>query len=691
MKQIAALILTGCLSAGLLSGCGAQSAPAEEALPEGTVSIQLSDSGITVDGEKASSDDTAAVYTAHDIVFYQAGQGFAYGEGTAADEHAQEEADAHTVIHITQPGTYALRGTLSAGQVAVDLGEDAEKDPGAVVTLILNGADITCTVAPAVIFYNVYECGSADAETAVKEVDTSAAGANVVIADGTANNITGSYVARIYKPDSVVLNENGTAVADSKKLHKYDGAFYSKMSMNVDGGTAGTGVLNIFAENEGLDSELHLTINGGNINILSGNDGINTNEDGVSVTTINGGAVTITVTGETGEGDGIDSNGWLVINGGTVIAAACGSSMDAGIDSDMGTYVNGGTVVASGNMYDRVEGDAAYAVFSFAQRQSGGTEYALKNAAGETVADFAPANDFTYLVYASPELTAGTYTLWQGDTQLAGVAGQGMGGRGGMGKPDMEPPEGFDPSQFQRPEGGQRPEGMLPPDGAHEGGFRPDGFGGAQQSGTRTKLFAVTDGANFFSGISAAGEGDSDLPFSDVAADSWCYDAVKFAYENGIVSGTSAAAFTPDGTLTRGQAVTVLWRLAGSPVVNYAMQFSDVAEDTYCTEAVRWAASCGVVQGYENGAFGVGDPVTREQFAAILYRYAQGEGRGFIGTWAFPLDYTDAQQVSGFAYEPLCWLTMNGVISGKTDGSLDPRGGVTCAQAVVMLQRYQNI
>ena len=137
--------------------------------------------------------------------------------------------------------------------------------------------------------------------------------------------------------------------------------------------------------------------------------------------------------------------------------------------------------------------------------------------------------------------------------------------------------------------------------------------------------------------------------------------------------------------------MTVLWRLAGSPVVNYAMQFSDVAEDTYCAEAVRWAASCGVVQGYENGAFGVGDPVTREQFAAILYRYAQGEGRGFIGTWAFPLDYTDAQQVSGFAYEPLCWLTMNGVISGKTDGSLDPRGGVTRAQAVVMLQRYQNI
>lgn len=151
----------------------------------------------------------------------------------------------------------------------MDLGEDAEEDPDAVVTLILNGVDITCTVAPAVIFYNVYECGSTDTETAVKDVDTSAAGANVLIADGTVNNITGSYVARIYKPDSVELNEDGTEVVDSKKLHKYDGAFYSKMSMNVDGGEQGTGVLNIDAENEGLDSELHLTVNGGNINITS--------------------------------------------------------------------------------------------------------------------------------------------------------------------------------------------------------------------------------------------------------------------------------------------------------------------------------------------------------------------------------------------------------------------------------------
>lgn len=178
------------------------------------------------------------------------------------------------------------------------------------------------------------------------------------------------------------MNADGTAVEEAKKLHKYDGALYSKMSMNVSGGEAGTGTLEIVADNEGLDSELHLTINSGNIHILAGNDGINTNEDGVSITTINGGTLRIEVTGETGEGDGIDSNGWLVINGGTVIAATCSDSADSGLDSDNGIYINGGIVIASGNMYDAVDGgDQTYAVFQFAQKQSGGQTYTLKNAA----------------------------------------------------------------------------------------------------------------------------------------------------------------------------------------------------------------------------------------------------------------------------------------------------------------------
>ena len=439
MKRIASLLLGLAMAAAALSGCGAQGREtAAQEFPD-AVSIVLSNDGIIVDGKAVSTDESAAVHTAHDIVCYESGRDFTYGEGTEADEHTAEEAEAHTVVHITQPGTYALSGTLSAGQIAVDLGEDAEDDPAAVVTLILNGVDITCTVAPAVIFYNVYECGSTDEDTASETVDTSAAGANVLIADGTINNVTGSYVARIYDPDSVVLSEDGMTVEDSGKLHKYDGAFYSKMSMNVDGGEAGTGVLNITADNEGLDTELHLTI-------------------------------------------------------------------------------NGGTVAASGNMYDQIDGGAQnYVVFSFASRQNGGQTYTLQNADGETVGTWTPANDFTCLVVSSPDLTAGDYTLWQGDTQLAGTMSDGVGSPGGGRHMGGEaPPADLDP--WQAPEGEvpenagsevpddppERPDGEMEPDGRESpaGGRGPGGGEGGQSAAGLSKTFTLSDGGSFFNGLS---------------------------------------------------------------------------------------------------------------------------------------------------------------------------------------------
>ena len=267
----------------LLGGCGTAAPQTEEKTTaktyENAVNIVLDDEEITVNGESISEDTTQAVYKANDIVYYEEGHDFTYGEGTEEEAHSADEAAAHTVVHITEAGTYALSGKLSKGQIAVDLGEDAEEDSKAVVTLILNGVDVSCEVAPAVIFYNVYECGEADEETATMEVDTTAAGANVIIADGTENNIEGSHVARIYKDGTQELNEAGTEVVDAKKLHKYDAAFYSRMSMNIGGEEKGDGILNILADNEGLDTELHLTMNGGIVNIESGNDGINTNED----------------------------------------------------------------------------------------------------------------------------------------------------------------------------------------------------------------------------------------------------------------------------------------------------------------------------------------------------------------------------------------------------------------------------
>ena len=502
LSKVLAAILSLLL---ILTACRAEPTTAQHDVIE----ILLDDQEIKVDGVTAATDPKNRVYVANDIVYYESGRDFTYGEGSLQDAHSAEEAAAHTVVHITQPGTYRLSGKLSKGQIAVDLGEDAEKDPEAVVTLILDGMELTCDVAPAVIFYRVYECG--DTDDATKDVDTSSAGANVIIADGSQNTVTGSYVARIYKPDSVELNKKGTEVKDAKKLHKYDAAFYSKMSMNITDEKDNTGVLNIYAENEGLDTELHLTINGGNINIFSGNDGINTNEDGVSVTTINGGNLNIQVTGQTGEGDGIDSNGWLVINGGNVFAAACSSSMDAGIDSDMGIYIKGGTVVASGHMLDHIEdGGQTYAVFNFNQEQNGLTTISLKQENGTALFEHNPQNSYSVLVYSSPALKEGNYTLWSGDQQLSGLSGGMFGGMPGkMPSEGMEPPEGEMPN-------GQPPEGMEPPAGEMPGGQTPKGMepppkpggapGGMPQinggAGGISTEFRILNGANIFAGIS---------------------------------------------------------------------------------------------------------------------------------------------------------------------------------------------
>ena len=528
----------------LLTACGTKPAEQTSTTPavqapaappyDDATQIVLSDSRITVDRAAIGTDTTAAVYTANDIVYYQSGKDFTYGEGSEKDAHSPDEAAAHTVVHITKPGVYSLSGKLSLGQIAVDLGDDAKKDPNAVVTLVLNGVDITCEVAPAVIFYNVYECGNDDTEKASENVDTSAAGANVIVADGTVNTVNGSYVEKIYKPDSVVLNDDKTEVEDADKLHKYDGAFYSKRSMNIFGGKENTGVLNIKAKNEGLDSEMHLTVNGGDIRIESGNDGINTNEDGVSVTTVNGGKLTIKVTGETGEGDGIDSNGWLVINGGTVVAAACSNSADAGVDSDMGIHINGGTVIATGHMLDRIEDDGQnYAVFNFAQKQAGSETVTMKDQSGKVILETKPENAYSILIFSGPNLKAGNYTLWSNEKQLAGSSGGMMGGpgmgSGGMNRPEHpdnmqppadggQPPEGFtlpeggNPSEeFTPPQGGTPPEGFNPPEGGNRPempeGNRPGNAGGNNMGAQEmTTDFVIRDGGNMFSGISQSGE-----------------------------------------------------------------------------------------------------------------------------------------------------------------------------------------
>ena len=173
-------------------------------------------------------------------------------------------------------------------------------------------------------------------------------------------------------------------------------------------------------------------------------------------------------------------------------------------------------------------------------------------------------------------------------------------------------------------------------------------------------------------------------PFSDVSTSAYYYEAVKWAAENGITGGVGNSLFAPNQPCTRAQIVTFLWRAAGSPVVNYRMPFTDVDEGAYYAEAVRWAASCGIVTGLTETTFGTNGVCTRAQAAAMIYRCAQAQGKGFTGAWMFHLPFTDVPE---WAYESVAWCYMNGVTTGVSETSFAPGNDCTRAQIVTFLWR----
>lgn len=174
--------------------------------------------------------------------------------------------------------------------------------------------------------------------------------------------------------------------------------------------------------------------------------------------------------------------------------------------------------------------------------------------------------------------------------------------------------------------------------------------------------------------------------FVDVPAGAYYYDAVLWAAEGGIVTGTDAVHFSPDASCTRAQLVTFLWRAAGSPVVNYAMNFTDVDSGAYYAEAVRWAASLGIAGGYGDGRFGTNDFVTREQVAAILHRFAKAQGMDTTQGGMAIREFDDFDAVPAYALEAMDWAVNAGVLKGDNNRLL-PQDNCTRAQIVTMLYR----
>ena len=176
-------------------------------------------------------------------------------------------------------------------------------------------------------------------------------------------------------------------------------------------------------------------------------------------------------------------------------------------------------------------------------------------------------------------------------------------------------------------------------------------------------------------------------PFTDVSEKDWFYSDVMFVYENGLMLGTSKTLFSPHGTATRGMMATILWRMEGSPVPKGKNSFTDVEAEKWYADAITWTAENGIFAGYGKDKFGPDDPITREQLAAIFYRYA--DYKGYDLTVKGNLDkFKDADKITDYAKTAMQWAVGSGLVKGKSGNLLDPQGTATRAEIAAMLHRF---
>lgn len=225
-------------------------------------------------------------------------------------------------------------------------------------------------------------------------------------------------------------------------------------------------------------------------------------------------------------------------------------------------------------------------------------------------------------------------------------------------------------------------------------GYRATGVTVSTNSGTvtatrtaeNTYTFTVPANTTYVT-VTPTFAADTGLPFVDVPANDFYLDAVKFVYNNGLMNGVTATTFGGSRTITRGQIVTILYRLSGSPTASSYSSFQDVPAGEYYAPAITWAASNAIVNGRNSTTFAPNDAITRQELAAILYRYTCF--RGLTNNKLTSLSgYTDQGQVDDYASIPMQWCVGNGIINGTSNTTLTPRGTAQRYQAAIMLMRY---
>ena len=178
--------------------------------------------------------------------------------------------------------------------------------------------------------------------------------------------------------------------------------------------------------------------------------------------------------------------------------------------------------------------------------------------------------------------------------------------------------------------------------------------------------------------------------FADVLPTDPFFSAVNRAAAQGIVTGYDDGLFHPDHTCSRAQMLTILWRAAGCPEASAECPFSDVRSGDYYFDAIRWAYAEGIALGTDIGTFSPHESITREQAAAFIYRFAQKQGAGFTGGWSFPLEYADAATVSTWADEAVHWCVMEHIIPADGD-LLEPQGAASRGEVVMMIMASRDV
>jgi len=213
----------------------------------------------------------------------------------------------------------------------------------------------------------------------------------------------------------------------------------------------------------------------------------------------------------------------------------------------------------------------------------------------------------------------------------------------------------------------------------------------AQSDGTLSVNYETTgDTSNAEAFVVGGNIGDEsqEMKFKDVSPNDWFYSSVMYVNKNGLMTGLNETEFGPVQSLARAQFAMILYRMNGSPAVNYTNKFKDVSAGIWYTDPIMWASNKGVVTGYSNGNFGPGDNINREQMAVMMYRYAKSQGYDVSASVALG-NYKDGANVSGFAKQAMQWCVAEGIITGKYNGTqLDPQGNALRAECATIIRRF---